>query len=73
MNEYIFREYDIRGIVKTDFTNSVVLNLGKAFGSYVKKNGGKSIGLSGDVRSSTPHLMNIFQEGVLSTGINIYG
>ena len=72
MNEYIFRKYDIRGVVENDFTDSVVENLGKAFGTFVKRNGGTSIGLSGDVRSSTPHLMNMFGQGVLSTGVDVH-
>ena len=29
MNENIFREYDIRGIVEKDFPDDVVINLGK--------------------------------------------
>ena len=40
MNEFIFRKYDIRGIVETDFTDDVVLNLGKAFGTFVIRSGG---------------------------------
>ena len=60
MNEFIFRKYDIRGIVETDFTDDVVINLGKAFGTFVKRSGGKSVGLSGDVRDTTPHLKNMF-------------
>ena len=58
MNPYIFRKYDIRGIVETDFTDEVVINLGKAFGTFVKRNEGRSISLSGDIRDTTPHLKN---------------
>ena len=38
MNPYIFRKYDIRGIVETDFTDTVVEDLGRAFGTFVKRN-----------------------------------
>ena len=69
MNEFIFRKYDIRGIVETDFTDDVVINLGKAFGTFVKRSGGKSVSLSGDVRDTTPHLKNMFAQGLVSTGI----
>ena len=71
MNPYIFREYDIRGEVKTDFTKEVVTNLGKAFGTYVKRNGSQEISLSGDVRLTTPELLQTFKQGVLSTGIDV--
>ena len=36
MNECIFREYDIRGIVEQDFNTDIVVSLGKAFGTYLK-------------------------------------
>ena len=72
INKNIFKEYDIRGIVKFDFNDEVVLSLGKAFGSYVKVNQGKTIAISGDIRFSSKHLKKIFIEGVKSTGINVF-
>jgi len=71
INKYIFREYDIRGKVEDDFPPEIVRLLGKGFGSYVKRRGGKEISLSGDVRLTTPTLMDNFKEGVLSTGLDI--
>ncbi len=71
INKYIFREYDIRGKVKDDFPPEVVLNLGKAFGTFIKRSGGQEIALSGDVRLSTPSLIEQFKVGVLSTGIDV--
>ena len=67
----IFREYDIRGKVNDDFPPEVVLNLGKAFGTFIKRSGGQEIALSGDVRLSTPSLIEQFKVGVLSTGIDV--
>lgn len=71
INKYIFREYDIRGKVKDDFPPEMVRLLGKGFGTYVKRGGGKEISLSGDVRLTTPELMNYFKKGVLSTGVDV--
>ena len=71
VNKYIFREYDIRGKVDDDFSPEVVLNLGKAFGTFIKRSGGQEIALSGDVRLSTPSLIEQFKVGVLSTGIDV--
>ena len=71
MNPFIFREYDIRGVVEKDFTDDVVMNLGKGFGTWLKRNGARSLNLSGDVRNTTPRLKKIFAEGVLSTGIHV--
>ena len=71
VNKFIFREYDIRGKVEDDFPPDIVMNLGKAFGTFIKRSGGQEIALSGDVRLSTPDLINQFKEGVLSTGIDV--
>lgn len=71
MNPYIFRKYDIRGIVETDFTPDFVTDLGRAFGTYVKKYGGDRVSISGDVRLTTPRLMNNFADGLLETGITV--
>ena len=60
INPYIFREYDIRGEVKADFTEEVVIKLGRAFGTYVKRNGSQEISLSGEVRLTTPELLQSF-------------
>ena len=71
INPYIFREYDVRGNVEEDFPEHIVKKLGKAFGTYVKRAGGKEIAISGDIRLSTPELINFFKKGVLSTGVDI--
>ena len=60
INENIFREYDIRGIVNLDFSDSLVKDLGKSFGTYVYKKGGRTISVSGDIRESSPRLKRIF-------------
>ncbi len=71
INPFIFREYDVRGKVTEDFPQHVVNKLGKAFGTYVKRSGGKEIAISGDIRLSTPDLIIHFKDGVLTTGVDI--
>jgi len=71
MNKYIFREYDIRGRVAEDFPPDVVELLGKGFGTYAKRNGAREIALSGDVRLSTPQLLESYKKGLLSTGLDV--
>ena len=63
INKYIFREYDIRGKVSDDFPPEVVENLGKAFGTFISRSGGQEIALSGDVRLTTPSLIESFKTG----------
>ena len=71
VNKYIFREYDIRGKVVDDFPPAIVVQLGKGFGTFVKRNGFHEIALSGDIRLTTPDLMDQFKKGVLSTGVDV--
>ena len=72
INENIFREYDIRGVVKLDFPNSLVKDLGKAFATYILRQKGNVISVSGDIRHSTQRLKNNLIEGLLSVGIDVY-
>ena len=71
LNESMFREYDIRGVVEVDFPNVVVENLGKAFGTYISKQKGNVISVSGDIRETSPILKINFINGILSTGVNV--
>ena len=71
INQYIFREYDIRGKVAEDFPEHVVIKLGKAFGTFIKRAGGTEIAVSGDIRLTTPELIIQFKSGVLSTGVDV--
>jgi phosphomannomutase / phosphoglucomutase len=71
MNTFIFREYDIRGVVEKDFTDDVVINLGKGFGTWLKRNGAGTMGLSGDIRVTTPRLKKLFAQGVMETGVDV--
>ena len=71
INSEIFREYDIRGIVGKDITNEFSFLLGKGFGTYAIRNGGKKIAVSGDVRPSTEFLLSDLEKGILSTGADV--
>lgn len=72
MNQEIFREYDIRGIVKNDLTNEVTYNIGRAYGTWMGNRGHKLIAVGHDVRLSSPHLAKLFIDGVISTGLDVY-
>ena len=70
-NPFIFRQYDIRGKVAEDFPEDVVTDLGRAFGTYVRRRGGVRCAISGDVRLTTPRLVRNFADGLLSTGVDV--
>jgi phosphomannomutase/phosphoglucomutase len=71
MNENIFREYDIRGTVNEDLTPDVVMGLGRAIGTYLKRNGVSDMTLGRDCRLSSESLRNQLCQGLLATGVNV--
>ncbi|PID30877.1 MAG: phosphomannomutase [Candidatus Cloacimonadota bacterium] len=71
MNENIFREYDIRGVVETDFTESTVKNIAHAFGTYLIENGYKNCVIGFDARLSANFLFTIFSDTLLSCGLDV--
>ena len=72
MNESIFRANDVRGIVTRDFPDDLVLKLGKAYGSYMKRRGHQTLTVGHDLRPSSPKLSALFVDGIKSTGLDIH-
>ncbi len=71
ISPYIFREYDIRGVVDKDLTDEVVELLGKGIGTYLRRHGAKRITIGGDVRLSTERFRKDLMSGLQSVGINV--
>ncbi len=71
VNPNIFREYDIRGVVKDDLKLPVVELLGKAYGTYMIERGAKIVTVGRDVRTTSPLLKEAFTRGMLSTGLDV--
>lgn len=71
INPYIFREYDIRGVVDKDLTDETVELIGKGFGSYLQKHSAKKITVGGDVRLSTERFRKSLVKGLRESGIDV--
>ncbi len=71
ISPFIFREYDIRGKVGVDFTPDVVRLIGRAYGTMVKRKGGRKVVSGRDGRLSGPELQRALMEGILSTGVDV--
>jgi len=72
--EYVFREYDIRGLVSTELTPDFARQLGAGFGTWLQRRLGpapRRIALGRDVRLSSPVLHDAFVEGLLPTGTGV--
>ncbi|MFH1008384.1 MAG: phosphomannomutase/phosphoglucomutase [Candidatus Latescibacterota bacterium] len=71
MNPRIFREYDVRGVVDEDLTDEVVENLGWAYGSLIRDEGGHQVVVGRDVRLSSPRLLKALCKGILKSGCDV--
>ena len=71
LNPYIFRAYDVRGKVDIDITPPVFELVGRAYGTLVKRRGGRTVALGMDNRTSSGALKEGFAAGVLSTGLDV--
>ena len=68
----ILREYDIRGIVGDTLKKEDVYGLGRAFGTVVRRAGGRSVAVGYDGRLSSPALEAALVDGLAATGVAVY-
>ena len=71
MNEHIFREYDIRGVVGRDLTDEIVYDLARAIGTFFRKNGATRASLGRDARESSPRFRDLMVRGLNETGCDV--
>ena len=71
MNEHIFREYDIRGVVDKDLTDGIVYDLARAIGTFFRANGATHASLGRDARESSPRFRDIMTRGLTETGCDV--
>jgi len=71
MNENIFREYDIRGIVGRDLTEETVAKLARALGTYLIQNGARRIAIGYDARESSPVFCALLEKGFHASGCDV--
>ncbi|MGC9025658.1 MAG: phosphomannomutase, partial [Chloroflexia bacterium] len=67
----IFRQYDIRGTVGQDLTPEVAEQIGRALGTMVVRQGGKTVAVGRDNRLSSPELHAAVIQGLLSAGVDV--
>lgn len=67
----IIREYDIRGTVGKTLQVADALALGKAYGTFVQRAGGKRIMVGYDGRTHSPDFEAALVEGLVATGAEV--
>ena len=70
MDENIFREYDIRGIVEEQLTNETVRVLGRAIGTFFSRDGAKRVAIGYDARESSPGFCELLTKGFNESGLD---
>jgi phosphomannomutase / phosphoglucomutase len=71
MKREIFREYDIRGIVGTDFDAADVEKVGQGFATYLQRHGGKRAVVGRDCRLTSPEIRDALVGGLVKGGIDV--
>jgi phosphomannomutase/phosphoglucomutase len=71
LQQSVFREYDIRGIAGEQLTAEGVTGLGRALGTFLRRNGARTVNLGRDVRLSGPWLRDALKEGLSEAGLDV--
>lgn len=71
MNPNIFRQYDIRGHAQNDLTPAVVQNIGRAFGTLVRRTNQHKVAVGGDNRVHTETLKAHLIKGLRASGCHV--
>ncbi|MDA3813741.1 MAG: phosphomannomutase/phosphoglucomutase [Candidatus Cloacimonetes bacterium] len=71
INPTIFRAYDIRGVVDTDINEDILYQIGKGYGTFIRRQNLKTVSIGGDARLSTPAYKKAFIKGMIETGIDV--
>jgi phosphomannomutase len=68
VNQGIFKAYDVRGVYPREIDEEVAGEIGRAFVTYL---GARRIGVSRDMRLSSPTIAAAFIEGALAQGCDV--
>ena len=71
VSKTIFKAYDIRGVIGKTLDADVARQIGKAFGSDVRAQGGSAVVIGRDGRLSGPELSAALAEGLQSAGVDV--
>ncbi len=70
INPYIFRGYDIRGIVDEEITLESVLHIGRAFGTFLKRKGVTTAIVGRDCRKTSPEYSKTIIDSLNWAGVD---
>jgi phosphomannomutase len=68
INPSIFKAYDIRALYPSELNEEIARQIGRGFAAYLQP---KTVGVSRDMRVSSPSISAAFIEGVLIQGVDV--
>jgi phosphomannomutase/phosphoglucomutase len=71
LNPHIFRAYDVRGRIGSDINPDVFRQMGRAYGTLVRRGGGRTIAAGRDNRESSEALHAGFVDGARAAGLDV--
>lgn len=71
ISQSIFKAYDIRGVIGKTLDADVAKQLGLAYGSEVRAQGGDAVVIARDGRLSGPELSKALAEGLQASGVDV--
>jgi phosphomannomutase / phosphoglucomutase len=71
LNPHVFRAYDVRGLVGPDINADVFRQIGRAYATLIRRNGGRRIAVGQDNRVSSDDLKRGFVAGVRAAGVSV--
>src|SRR5499426_2476612 len=71
LNPHVFRAYDVRGLVGPDINADVFRQVGRAYATLIRRNGGRRIAVGQDNRVSSAELKRGFIAGVRAAGVSV--
>jgi phosphomannomutase / phosphoglucomutase len=67
----LFREYDIRGVVGQELTESIAEQIGRAYATVARAQHAKTVTVGRDGRDSSPALRDRLIRGLTASGLNV--
>ena len=71
LNPHIFRAYDVRGRVGDDINPGIFQQIGRAYATLIRRNGGRTIAIGQDNRRTSDDLKAAFTAGVTAAGVDV--
>src|SRR5438046_7953269 len=73
LNPHVFRAYDVRGLVGQDINPDVFRQVGRAYATLIRRQGGRRVAVGQDNRVSSSALKAGVVEGVRAGGVDVVG